>query len=52
MEKSVMNEIQSYEKMWVMLVVLADSNKVSPYVILNCKIMCKEQLTGGITVVC
>lgn len=48
MEKSVMTEIQSYEKMWVMLVVLADSNKVTLYVILNCKTMCKEQMTRGI----
>jgi hypothetical protein len=35
-----------------MLVILADSNRVPPYVILNCKTVCKEQLTGGITVIC
>lgn len=52
MEKSVITEIPSYEKMWVMLVVLADSNKVTPYVILNCKTMCKEQMTRGTTVRC
>lgn len=52
MEKSVMTEIPSYEKMRVMLVVLADGNKVISYVILNCKTMCKEQMTRGITVRC
>jgi len=39
-------------KRCVTLVILADSNKVTPYVILNCKTMCKEQMTTGITVRC
>lgn len=38
----------SNDKMGVTLAVLADGGQVPPYVILNCKTMCKEQLTIGV----
>jgi hypothetical protein len=52
--KSVAVKTSGHEKMRVtiMLAVLADGNKLPPYVILNRKNMTKEQLPRGIIVRC